>query len=185
MLIDIEKVAISYITYRGGSDFAEHGVCPPKYAIDYTFIEVFSRCYPIELIDWYYNFSLDDVSLISGANKMAYRNSMWFIDKIFATSKVYAPIAKYLRVGRYKYDIDIIVYFIEHLPVNLGETKLSMNIIIDCSGITDNVLYAISQRAHQLKLYDVIVHLERLILNYRSPQFCVEYVKFRNEIMKC
>lgn len=185
MLVDIEQLARRYIMYRGGSEEAEHGVLPPSHLISSNFINRFVELYPLRLIDWYYDFKFMDYELISGKTKISYKNSIWFLDKVMLMthSRVYLCIAESFVSADDKYSEDIILHFISVLDrSNIGETRSSLIALYNNINLP-RVLYAISQLAHQMKLYDVVLGLETLIFTQHDKADKLAYIKFRSENM--
>lgn len=174
MLLDIEEVAREYITYRGGSEFAEYGVLPV--VIDNLFIDTFARKYPLKLLEWCYNFTIDDYdTLLAVYSQSTLKNSIWYLNKIMPTTKVYLGIASVIDSLNEK----TIAKFIELMnPKYMGEIEISLKMLIKRSKSID-INCRISKYAHQTKLYHIVWELEEHIFAYFTTNNQKDYVTAR------
>lgn len=174
MLLDIEEVAREYITYRGGSEFAEYGVLPV--VIDNLFIDTFAHKYPLKLLEWYYNFTIDDCdTLLAAFSQSTLKNSIWYLNKIMPATKVYLSIATIID----RWNEKMIAKFIELMnPKYMGEIEISLKMLIERS-ISANICCCISKYAHQTKLYHIVWELEKHIFAYFTTNDQKDYVTAR------
>ncbi len=158
MLLDLEELAINYITYETSYDYGFYGISPllmhPS-DLDEDYFASFSNKYPLNKIDWCVDITLDDCEGVTNPS-----NIKWIIDKFIHDPKNYESLS-FLTCN----DTDLDLYLLSKVDYSyIDKCKQLLSDMLDKNNSKN--LIAISQVAHQLKLSDVIYKIEKQIYEH-------------------